>query len=92
MKTNLLCRKKPNKTYRAMLVFAAIGGACALVALHLKKQRHILCLERSQQNKTISQTAPKPFSDGCQNVGQNKPMNEKSEINANSSEWERNLS
>jgi len=96
MKTNLLCRKKSNKTCSTLLLFAAIGGTCALIAWHLKKQRKLLhpkiCSEAPHQNNTASQNSSKPTSTTYQTVVQNKPISENTELNANSSEWERNIS
>ncbi len=92
MKTKLLPRKKTSKTCTALLIFAAIGGTCALIALHLKKQRQLLCQKASHPTHITTKTASRPYSAGCQNIGQNETTPGKTSISANSSEWERGIS
>ena len=88
MKTPLIIRKKPNKTCAALLILSAVGGTCALIAFHLKKQRLLICKDTKR-----SATAPqRSASAGCQHVGQNAYSPPRTDINANSPEWERNIS
>ena len=91
MKAKLLQPKKSNSTCVALSVFASVGGACLLIALHLKKQRQMLCSKNSQHLNFGCKIASRPISAGCQNMGQNETTPGKTNISANSSEWERGI-
>ena len=92
MKSKLLPRKQTNKTCVTLLVFAAVGGACALIAFHLKKQRVLLCSKQKGGASITCKTGARPVSVGCQHLGQNEAVPGKTDMGANSSEWERGIS
>lgn len=92
MKNKFLLKKQHGKTCTALLAFTAIGGVCALIAIHLQKQRQLLCAKEKHASAITCRTAARPISAGCQNVGQNETTLKKTNICANSSEWERGIS
>lgn len=92
MKTKLFKKKKSNKVCITLLILTAVGGACALAATHLKKQRAALCAKMSSSANVKVKTGERPLASGCQKMGQNETIPGKTDISANSSEWERGVS